>query len=325
MLLVLMLLPGGCGALKREENKEETEWIEGAMLKVGDLQIDYREGLVYLDATRREYERYYGTGIWDYKINDKGLLLGNAVKAEVLDSMVYLKIVCSKADEMNVCLTEDELREADKRADEYMKTLEGSRILEMGVNENVLRRIYSDNSLARKVFEQATLNVDTNIPNEYAKQHHFYSIAVGKKKVGVGGEILEFTEEEKAAAREQLGKLKEGWMEAKDLYSYAKTKTEDLTRLDMVIGRGDLDGSSLENALMGMRTGGFTDIIEDGDYYYVFYCMTEFDVDATQEKKEEIIRERQERAFENLYEKWHEETEVLINHAVWDKMEIPSL
>ncbi len=323
IILCFAILAGGCSNPFVNEKKDDTVgWVDGAMLKVGEQQIDYREGLVYLDATKKDYEQYYGTDIWNYRIKTNGDTLGITVKEQVLESIIYVKIVCLKANELNVYLSEDELREVDEQAAEYMKTLEGSEILAMGVNENVVRRIYNDNYLARKVFEQATLNIDTNIPNEIACQHHFYSIALRNAKIGANGERVEYTEGERLAIRDQLYSMRETWKTYSDMYSYAKTKTDDLSMLELMIGTGDLKDKALESTLMGLKDGEFSDIIEGENYSYIFYCKTAFDVDATQQKKEEIIAERQRIEFENLYEQWRAATTVEVNREVWDKADV---
>ncbi len=322
ILLCLTLLAGGCTIFKQEEKEEKESWVEGAMLKVGDQQIDYREGLVYLDATRKEYEQYYGTDIWNYRIKTNGDTLGITVKEEVLEAIIYIKTVCMRANELNVYLSEDELKSVDDQAAEYMRTLEGSDILEKGVNENVVRRIYSDNYLARKVFEQATLNIDTNIPDEIACQHHFYSVALRNSKIGPNGEKVEYTEDKKEEIKKQLYEMREKWKTYTDMYSYAKTKTEDLSMLELMIGKGELENKELENMLMALGDGEFSEVFEGEDFFYIFYCDTAFDIDATQEKKEEIIAERQKQAFEELYEKWREETEIEVNQTVWDEVDV---
>ena len=55
-------------------------------------------------------------------------------------------------------------------------------------------------------------------------------------------------------------------------------------------------------------------------FYYIFYCATEFDVDATQEKKEEIIAARQEEEFQTRYKEWRGVTHIEVNEAVWDAL-----
>ena len=57
--------------------------------------------------------------------------------------------------------------------------------------------------------------------------------------------------------------------------------------------------------------------IRAGDGYYIFYCVSEYDEDATIAKKEELIALRQEEAFKELYETWRTGAEIEINEVLW--------
>ncbi len=157
-LLIPLLAVSGCAAEKRDKKTEEVKWTENAFLLVGDGQIDGSEGLAYLDATLKDLRQFYGPDIWNYKVSADGTKVGDSVKERVLEDIIRIKVVCLKADEQNVWLSREELKEADDRAAEYVKTLDGS-LAEKGVNENVLRRIYSDNALAKKVYDKVTAGI----------------------------------------------------------------------------------------------------------------------------------------------------------------------
>ena len=158
-LLIPLLAFSGCAAEKRDKETEEVKWTENAFLLVGDGQIDGSEGLAYLDAALKDLRQFYGPDIWNYKVSADGTKVGDSVKERVLEDIIRIKVVCLKADEQNVWLSREELKEADERAAEYVKTLDGS-LSEKGVNENVLRRVYSDNALAKKVYDKVTAGID---------------------------------------------------------------------------------------------------------------------------------------------------------------------
>ncbi len=158
-LLLSVLLAGGCTATKKED-KEAVTWSEGEVLRVGDSRTDYHEALVYLDAVRRDYERYYGPEIWKYRVDGSGEDIADKVREEVLVSMICLKTVCLRANELNVCLSEEEFRETDKKASDYMKSISQSTLIGQGVNESIVRRVYTDNALALKVYEKVTVNAE---------------------------------------------------------------------------------------------------------------------------------------------------------------------
>ena len=52
-----------------------------------------------------------------------------------------------------------------------------------------------------------------------------------------------------------------------------------------------------------------------------FYCVTDFDVDATHEKKEEMIAARQEEEFQARYKEWRENTHTEVHQEVWDALD----
>lgn len=316
LTLAFSLLLQGCLFKK---DPEGTKWSDGVMMRIGNQQIDYREGLVYLDATRRDYERYYGTDIWTYVCGADGSTLGDVVKKQVLDEVIYVKIVCAQAETLHVSLTGDELAVVDEQTDKYMQLIKGSDILKKGVNRDIVRKIYADNFLARKVFEQATLNIDTNISNEEAGQHHLCSIAVRNYKIGASGERVDYSADEKAELRARMETLKTTAAAEKDFRTFAQGVTEDSSKLDIYAGPGDLD-PAIESQVLALQDGEISNVLETADWLYLFYCVTAFDVDKTLEKKEEIIAARQEEAFETFYAKWLAETEVEINEPVWEKM-----
>ena len=74
VLLFILILIAAAIFLGRsqEEKAKETVWQDGSMLRIGDLQVDAREGMVYLDAVQADYEQYYGSDIWNYVVDSQG-------------------------------------------------------------------------------------------------------------------------------------------------------------------------------------------------------------------------------------------------------------
>ena len=203
IFVVILVLAAVIFGRKGEDKEKETVWQEGSMLRIGDTQVDYREGLVYLDAVKADYEQYYGSDIWKYEIDVNGNTMGQVIKDQTLEQIIYIKVVCQKADELGIVLSEEELQQVDQQTAAYMQKIQGSELLLHGVNADIVRRIYSDNLLARKTFEVTTLNVDTDIPDEEAAQRRFYTIAIRNYKIDASGNraAYEGTELDKKARR----------------------------------------------------------------------------------------------------------------------------
>ena len=204
-------------------------------------------------------------------------------------------------------LTEEELYDVEEKTKDYMEKIKGSDLILYGINEDILRRIYSDNVLARKTFEYVTLNVDTDISNDIAGQHRLYSIAIRNYKIDASGLRVPYSELHTQAK------------ETTDFYQMANSITEDSSMLELVVGRGDLP-EDYEEQVLALKDGELSDVIETTDYYYIFYCVKEFDETATHEKKEQIIAERQEQEFKQRYQEWKQQTKIEVNREVWDSI-----
>ena len=303
-----------------EKRKEEkTVWQEGSMLRIGDTQVDYREGLIYLNAVQEEYEQYYGGDIWKYTVDSQGNTMGELIKQQVLDQIIYIKVVCKKADELAIVLSEEELLQVEEQTKKYMERIQGSNLLLYGINADIARRIYADNLLARKTFEVTTLNVDTAISNEEAVQKRFQTIAVRTYKVDASGNRISYEGEELAELLARVEALRTQALTTEDFYKLASSNTEDSTMLDFTAGEGDFLEEYADKVLK-LKAGQLSEVIETTDYFYIFYCVTEFDEDATQAKKEEIISLRQEEEFKRCYEEWKEQIHIEVNEEIWNSI-----
>ena len=300
-----------------EEKEKKTVWQEGSMLRIDDTQVDYREGLIYLNAVQEEYEQYYGSDIWKYAVDSRGNTMGEIIKQQVLDQIIYIKVVCKKADELAIVLSEEELLQVEEQTKKYMDKIKGSDLILHGINMDIARRIYADNLLARKTFEVTTLNVDTNIPDEEAKQSRFQTIAVRTYKIDASGKRVSYEGNELTELQARVEALRTQALTEDNFYKLAAANTEDSTMLEITGGEGDFP-EEYEDIVLGLKAGQVSEVIETTDYFYIFYCVTEFDEDATQAKKEEIISLRQEEEFERFYKEWKEQTPIEVNEEVWN-------
>jgi len=321
LLFVLVLIVAAViFGLKSGNKKEETIWQEGSMLRIGDNQVDYREGMIYLNAVQEDYEQYYGSDIWKYAIDARGNTMGAVIKEQTLEQIIYIKVVCQKASELGIVLSEEELQTVDAQTADYMAKLSDSELLLHGVNADIVRRIYSDNLLARKTFEVTTLNVDTDIPDEDAAQHKFQTIAIRNFKIDASGNRISYEGNELEELTARVEGLRTKALETDDFYKLAAANTEDSTMLEVTGGKGDFP-EEYEDVVLALNAGEVSEVIETTDYYYIFYCVTDFDVDATYEKKEEIIAARQEEEFQTRYQEWRGTTRIEVNEEVWDALD----
>lgn len=80
----------------------------------------------------------------------------------------------------------------------------------------------------------------------------------------------------------------------------------------------------LQTAVDAIEEGEYTDVVETDMGYYIALLVSEQDEEATQERKEEIISERQSEFYTQTYESWAEDVEFTINEEVWKKVDFAS-
>ena len=320
IFVLILVLAAVIFGRRGEKKEEETVWQEGSMLRIGNTQVDYREGMVYLNAVKEDYEQYYGSDIWKYAVDSQGNTMGEVIKDQTLEQIIYIKVVCQKADELGIVLSEEELQTVDQQTAAYMEKIRDSELLLHGVNADIVRRIYSDNLLARKTFEVTTLNVDTDIPDDEAAQHRFYTIAIRNFKIDASGNRASYEGTELEELKARVETLRQQVVESEDFYKLASANTEDSTMLEITGGLGDFP-EAYEETVLALNAGEVSEVIETTDYYYIFYCVTDFDVDATYEKKEKMIATRQEEEFQTRYKEWRGTTHIEVNEEVWEALD----
>ena len=290
-------------------------WQEGRVVRIDDTQVDYREAMLYLQSTKEEYEAMYGEEIWQYELAEDGSTLGEWVKDQTLEQIIYMKIICNQAEAMGISLDEEDWTNINEQTLDYMAHFQDSELLLYGIDEDIVKQIYADNALALKVYESVTLNVEVEIPEEEARQRHYQCLNIKNYRVDPMGNRVSLTVLELIEVMDKVDALHEKAKTTSDFYALAFANTEDDTYLDVTIGKGDLP-AEIEEEVLSMQTGDLK-LVKTPTDYYIFYCVSDYEEDATHEKKEELIAIEQEAEFQKLYKKWKQETDVEINEEIW--------
>lgn len=321
VLLLCVLLVAAVGCKKGEKAQETptiggdvTQYMNDAVITVDGISVSYREAMLYLQSTKQEYESAYGGEIWQYMLNEDGTTLGEWVKNQTLEQIIYIKIVCEQAKKLGIELDSEEKKMAAERTEAYMAKAEYTALALYGIARKDVERVYMDNALAQKIYDSVTLNVDTDISNEEAAQKHLQSLMLKNYHEDQLGNRSALTVLELIETLDRFDSLYTSAQTTKDFYSLAYANTENQEYLDIWVGEGDLPEELSE--AYDLKTGEVMQI-RAADGYYVFYCVSEYDEDATIAKKEELIALRQEEAFRQLYETWRAEAKIEMNEVLW--------
>ena len=306
-------LPGGDG--KPTGPVDRTEYMDKAVVTIDGAEVNYREAMLYLQAAKREYENAYGEEIWQYVLAEDGSTLGEWVKNRTLEQMIYVKIVCAQAKRLGIELDSEEKNRVAERTEEYMGKAEYGTLALYGIARKDVEQVYTDTALAQKIYDSVTLNVDTDISDMEAAQKHIQSLMLKNYHEDELGNRSSLTVQELIATLDRFDSLYDEAQTTKDFYSLAYANTDDKQYLDMMVGEGDLPEEFA--AAYELGAGEAMQLRTDGGYY-IFYCVSEYDEDATIAKKEELIALRQEEEFKKLYEQWRSEATIETDETVWE-------
>jgi foldase protein PrsA len=290
------------------------------MAMIGDIRLYYNEAMVYLKSAQENYETQYGRNIWEADVFGNGETFGTMIKDEVINQITELKIIGAQATKEGITLSEEELADANAYAKEHFEGLTSEDISKYLITEELLRQVYADNLLAEKTFEYYTINVDNKVSDLESKQITIRQILINSVDYDSEGKPTTLSAEDKAAAYEKVQDLLEQAKTTEDFYALAEANSEAET-IEYTFGRNEGPeeySDSFEQAAFTLRTGQVSDIISTDYGWHILYCVSDYDTDATIQRKEEIINQRRSELFAKLYEEWTANYDVVVNSEAWN-------
>ncbi len=301
-------------------NKKGTkkEQAKSALMVVGNESVSYEEAFAYIYMLKQQYEPGMGENIWDFQV-EEGVTFEEYAKEKIVDELTQLKIICQEAEKLEIALDEDEIQEAKNMASDFMATVSEEDAHEYYLTEERMASVYEDHILAEKVYEIATNEVDTNIPDEEAKQITVQYLAVMTNRIDKNGNKVEMTAEEKKQAKKRAKTL---YKEALDLdssfYAFADANS-DAKEVEITFGKNNMP-EDFGEAAMELKSEKMSKLITGENGYYIIYCVSDYDEDATLAKKEEIISSKQDELFRQKYAEWSKGYKLIISTALWNEI-----
>lgn len=253
------------------------------------------QSMIIVATERNRYQQAYTGQIWSVELPDgetfETYLLGQA--QEFLQEMKLMNLL---AKEKEITITSAEKEELRKLSEEYYESLTEDDIAYMGIDEDDVRTMYEEYFLSNKVVSELTKDMNLEISDSEAKVITIDQIVMSDENT----------------ARDVLSQVNG---EGADFEAIARDYSEEKeTRRQL--GRGEAS-KALEDAAFSLAVGEISPVVEDSGRFYIFRCVSDYDEDATQARKDNLYQQRKKDAFGQIYDQFKSANPVTFNNDIW--------
>ena len=252
------------------------------------------QAMIVVATERNRYEKTYTDQIWDVTL-ENGQTFETYLLDQVQNFLKDLKTMNLLARDQEISLTSAEKDQIHQLSESYFNSLTSGDLAYMGITEEDVETMYQQYYMANKAVGQLTEEIDLEVSDSDAKVI----------------EVLQIQVSDQEAAQKIYERVTDG---NEDFRTVAKEVSED-TEIDRKIGRGEY--AAALTAAFELENGQISPVTEYNGNYYIFQCVNDYDVEATQERKTRLYETRKNQAFRQIYSSFQQENKVNFSNEMW--------
>ena len=271
-----------------------------------------------------QYSSMFGEDFWGMSLSQEGGTLEDDVKKNILESLEQMYVLEDHMADYGVELTKDEKSKIQEAAKAFVKANKEDTLEKVSGTEETVNRVLELVTIQEKMRQAMVADVDTNVSDEEAAQKSMQYVFFSFTKTDKDGKSSDMTKEEKA----ELKKKAEAFVaEARTAEDFEKlAEKEELTASTMTFDKEQTTPSpEFVKAADALKEGEVTDVIEGTTGYYVGKVTSLFDKQATEEKKANIVSERQNTKYQEILDGFMKEAKIKVNKDEWKKVSFKKL
>ena len=292
LILVLSLL--GCAD---REIIITTGFQSNELMRINEESCFLPEMMLYLTTVQNQYEMVYGEDIWNE--SKDGVLLKDKVKDMVLAKVAQIKVMNLMAASYGLSLSEEEENKVSAVSLDFYASLNETERNLIGVSEEDIYNIYCEYALADKVYDYVIRDINPEISDDEARTITVEQILIKTYATDAKGKIVEYSDNMKKEALEQANYIRELALSGEDSFEALAAKYNEGEEVTYNFGRGQM-AESFENAAFSLDKDEISEVVETEYGYHIIKCISDFDLDKTQDNKVQILKERKGEVF-NVY------------------------
>ena len=320
-LLAIALAVFSLGGCAKEDGYSRviftTGFKEDEVFRIGKSSCTLPEFMVYLTNTQNQYENVYGGQIWNVEF--EGVTLEDNVKDIVLAKIAQIKTMYLMAKEKGVKLDEADLQRVEKAAEIYYQSLTDQELETMGVDQEIIRQLYTEYAMAEKVYNQIIEGINPEISDDEARTITVEHILIRTYTMDGTGKRIEYSDSMKRECYEQIAGLRQQAIDGEADFAELSAKYSDDENLSYSFRKGEID-ATLEEAAFRLGNGEISDVIELDGGYHLIRCISTFDREETDANKLKIVEERRNEVFGREYEDFVDNLVRSLNEQLWQEI-----
>ena len=297
---VLMIATMTSGCAKLDENKTVAT-VDGVDIKMDLVNFYARYQQMQTEAM---YGSYMG-GVDMWKQVAEGKNYEELTKETIIDSLIMMHILEEKQEEYQVSLSEEEKTKIQEAAKAFADANGEKETAMISGNEATVARMLTLMTIENKMREATTEDVDKEVPDSEAAQKKMIYVKLPITTTDDEGNSVDLSDEEKEDLKKEAQTFIEEAKKAEDFKALAEEQEFLPIELTFDSESTNMDAIVIK-AADELKEGEVSDIIETASGYYVAKLETLLDREATDAKKETIVTERRNEAYDELCKEWEE-------------------
>lgn len=313
----------GCGTDKAKDYKD----TDTVMFIDKDNKIDYATACTYTRMMQAETYSYMQSmlqrfnssaadvDMWSQSLEDtdedskKYKTYGEQFKGNTLDSLESLlldKLYGSK--EYEVTFTDDDKKECESVADEFIEKMSKDDLKAMHASKKTMMNVLELMTYETRVKNAIESDVDTKVSDDEAGQSTFSYVEIKKKDA-----------KKKDKKIKSLIKKVEAGTDISTAASDAGFTAQSVT-FTTADPEYDEYGKEMLKKVSKMKDGECDSYKDAKGNTIILYMQSVNDQSATETKKDDIISDRKDKAYEDKLDEWKDKKKVTINKDAWNSI-----
>lgn len=312
-----------CGTDKAKDYKD----TDTVMFIDKDNKIDYATACTYTRMMQAETYSYMQSmlrrfnssavdvDMWSQSLEDtdedskKYKTYGEQFKGNTLDSLKSLlldKLYGSK--EYEVTFTDDDKKECESVADEFIEKMSKDDLKAMHASKKTMMNVLELMTYEARVKNAIESDVDTKVSDDEAGQSTFSYVEIKKKDA-----------KKKEKKIKSLIKKVEAGTDISTAASDAGFTAQSVT-FTTADPEYDEHGKEMLKKASKMKDGECDSYKDAKGNTIILYMQSVNDQSATETKKDDIISDRKDKAYEDKLDEWKDKKKVTINKDAWNSI-----